>query len=417
MAVQKSLDYLSSVQHMEMRVGANSLFQMTASNSKTVCDRVDTSYDLVVRDKKFGIPRFCISGAELSDHAVKVYMSAVSKIGVIKNSAIFIPEEDDANSGIPIQTDFSAGCKYYVNNDSISCTSNLMVLQLGSSTAVAVKAMMIAFAIQCARRSNPIAESLADQSNSIYNPQTDPFSSANKQFQAQPLEHKPHRESIFDSTDDKNVSAFLRGAGWGMKGRGCFFLIFNASLPYDVWLIVQHYKIGNQLKIKMVGANGNEQALASSDGEVTYGSVEIGKIVSVEKAGNQKETILQSSENSILESPGGQDRERLRYLDKSGTEVATISKEAPPLIKLIISKTLPADEKKLILCRSIFLAQNFYYIDRQLPQIKMVSSVTCNCESCEQCLKTVKTSIKYNFVEKAVCPGCRPQQNKKSNLL
>ena len=65
MAVPQSINYLSTVQYMEIRAGTNSLFELTAVNSKTVCDRINTSYDLVVRDKAFGIPRFCIGGAEL----------------------------------------------------------------------------------------------------------------------------------------------------------------------------------------------------------------------------------------------------------------------------------------------------------------------------------------------------------------
>ena len=101
MSVSQSLNYLSGAERVEMRAGINSLFEITATNSKTLCCRVNTSHDLVVRDEKFGISRFCINGAELVDHPLKVYISADCAVGTINQRKVYITE--DANNGIPIQ--------------------------------------------------------------------------------------------------------------------------------------------------------------------------------------------------------------------------------------------------------------------------------------------------------------------------
>ena len=90
MSVSQSLNYLSGAERIEVRAGINSLFEITASNSKTLCCRIDTSQDLVIKDEKFEIPGFCINGAELADSPLTVYISDGCTVGIIKNNIIYI---------------------------------------------------------------------------------------------------------------------------------------------------------------------------------------------------------------------------------------------------------------------------------------------------------------------------------------
>ena len=82
----------------------------------------------------------------------------------------------------------------------------------------------------------------ADNSfKNIYDSKKDITSSADVQFQAQPIEFKPHKPSIFDAVD-KDMSVFIRAAGWN-KVRGEFYLVFNSSPPHDVLFMVQYLKV------------------------------------------------------------------------------------------------------------------------------------------------------------------------------
>ena len=115
MASNRSLSYLSKTVSMEIRLAlrddSNILFEMTANDSKTYCTRVNSSYDLVIKDETFGIPRFCINGAEIEDHPVKVYISPEHTVGIIKDDMIYIPA--NATVGIPISSNKACtGYKY-----------------------------------------------------------------------------------------------------------------------------------------------------------------------------------------------------------------------------------------------------------------------------------------------------------------
>ena len=197
MSASQSLSYLSGAEYVEVRAGMNCLLELTASNSKTLCCRINTSYDLVVKDKKFEILRFCINGAELVDHPLTVYISADCTVGIIKDNTISVTE--DAGSGIPIQSDSHTGCDYYVGNDNINCRSDVITLQWTTSTSVEMKALTLAFAIQCALTRHPITKSVPVSLDNIYDSTKDVTSSADGQFQAQPIEHKPYKQSIFDT--------------------------------------------------------------------------------------------------------------------------------------------------------------------------------------------------------------------------
>ena len=88
--------------------------------------------------------------------------------------------------------------------------------------------MMIAFAIQRARTRNLIVKVLPKQLNRIYNTQKDIFSSTDVQIQALSIEHKPYKESVLESID-KDVSIFVRAAGFGMASTGCFYFAFSST--------------------------------------------------------------------------------------------------------------------------------------------------------------------------------------------
>ena len=62
----------------------------------------------------------------------------------------------------------------------------------------------------------PITESVPVSLDNIYDSKKDITSSADVQIQAQPIEHKPYKQSIFD-TKDKDFSVFIRVAGWSLK--------------------------------------------------------------------------------------------------------------------------------------------------------------------------------------------------------
>ena len=83
---------------------------------------------------------------------------------------------------------------------------------------------MIAFAIQ----KNPIAETSTEHFNSIYSLQKDIFLLTDVQLKAQPIEHKPYKESVLEFID-KDVSIFVRAAGWGMASTGCFYFAFSST--------------------------------------------------------------------------------------------------------------------------------------------------------------------------------------------
>ena len=151
MSVSQSLNYLAEAEHIELKAGVNSLFKITAANSKTLCCRINTSYDLVVKDEKLGITRFCINGAELVNHPLTVYISSDCTVGTIENNKIYINTDSaNNNNGIPIQSDSQTGCDYYIGNDIISCRSDVITLLWTASTSVEMKALTLAFAIQCA---------------------------------------------------------------------------------------------------------------------------------------------------------------------------------------------------------------------------------------------------------------------------
>ena len=68
---------------------------------------------------------------------------------------------------------------------------------------------------------------MPEQFNRIYNSQKI-FLATVAQFQAPPIEHKPYKESVLEFID-KDVSIFVRAAGWGMASTGCFYFAFSST--------------------------------------------------------------------------------------------------------------------------------------------------------------------------------------------
>ena len=75
----------------------------------------------------------------------------------------------------------------------------MITLPYTTCTTVAMKASTLAFAVQYALTRHPIAESVPVSLDNIYDSKKDVTSSADVQFQAQPIEHKPYKQSIFDT--------------------------------------------------------------------------------------------------------------------------------------------------------------------------------------------------------------------------
>ena len=400
MSVSQSLNYLSGAERVEMRAGINSLFEITATNSKTLCCRINTSYDLVVRDEKFGIYRFCINGAELVDHPLTVYISADCTVGMVRNNTIYITE--NPGSGIPIRIDLNASNSYYIGSNSITYGSDMITLRYTSGTPVTIKALTIAFAIQCALTRNPVTESVPVPLDNNYESEKDVTSSADVQFQAQPIEHKPYKKSIFE-TVDKDVSIFIRAAGWIKKGNGNFYFVFEFSPPHEILFIVNYYKVKDKWLMKIVDRDGNEQALATGESlkndlywQVTHNTSQIGDFSLSKQVADQN--VLQSCNNTIHEkySKLG-DTGIFQYFDESNTEVAHISHDMGPLVKLELKKNLMADEKKILLCCAINRAQAVYTIHMRIPRILPISIITCNCDLCEKCKGKGGSAIFHSF--------------------
>ena len=395
MSVNQSLNYLARTECAEVRAGINSLFEITATNSKTLCCRVSTSHDLVVRDEKFRISRFCINGAELVDHPLRIYISPDCTVGTINQKKVYITE--DAINAIPIQYDSHTGCDYYVGNDNINCRSDVITLQWTASTSVEMKAITLAFAIQCALTRHPITESVPVSLDNIYDSKKDVTSSADVQFQAQPIEHKPYKQSIFD-TVDKDVSVFIRVAGWSLNGIGNFCLVFNSSSPHDVLLVVHHFKIREKWLTKIFDMDGNEQAVATGESnqngfcsQVTHNKIQLGQIFWPKQKTDP--SVLESTTSTIYEAQSKTGRHVIfKYSSKFKT-VATIGQHMGLLVKLEITKETTADEKKLLLYCAISRSQVVYTIHKRIPTILPISFVSCNCAFCEECTHTGRSSI------------------------
>ena len=95
----------------------------------------------------------------------------------------------------------------------------------------------------------------------------------------------------------------------------------------------------------------------------------------------------------------GVNKTRLKYLDSFGTEIAITSNDMQPLVELKIFTTFSADMKKLVLCCSIIRAHLLFKIHTRAPRILTVSTVTCNCSRCEQCVEHKESHIAYSFLE------------------
>ena len=225
-------------------------------------------------------------------------------------------------------------------------------------------------------------------------------SSADVQFQAQPIEHKPHKQSIFE-TVDKDVSVFIRAAGWS-KEKGNFYLVFSSSPPHDVLFMVNYLNVRGKWMMKIVDRNGNEHAEATEEGtgnnlhwEITHNTIRIGRISLSKQATDQR--ILQSCNSTIHEKPSKQEKMAIfQYFDESETEVAGITHNGP-LVKLEIKKKLMADEEKVLLCCSINRAQVVYKIRQRTPRILPISVITCNCSLCEEFRNTTGSAIFHSL--------------------
>ena len=349
-----------------------------------------------------GVARFCINGAELVDHPLRIYISADCTIGTINQKKVYITEE--ADNEIPIQYDSHTGCDYYVGNDNINCRSDVITLQWTTSTSVEIKALTLAFAIQCALTRHPITKSVPVPLDNIYDSKKDITSKADVQFQAQAIEHKPYKQSIFDPSD-KDVSVFIRAAGWMMKEDGNFYLVFSSSPPHDVLLMVNYLKVKGKWLMKIVDSDGNKQAIAHGENSgnefywlVHHNTIQIGQIYLSKQVTAQ--STLQSKNSKIFERSSKQGEIQIfQYFDESNAEVADISFDAGPLVKLEIRGRLTADEKKLVLVCALNRAQVIYTIYKRIPKIVTISSTTCNCTLCEECKNKTGNPDHRSFLE------------------
>ena len=212
----------------------NCLFKITASNSKTLCWKITHHMPLSLKMKRF---EYLDSVGTSRSSTNSLCFSLL--YSTIKENRIYITKY--AYHGIPIQYDSHTGCDYYVGNDNINCKSNVITLQWTASTSVELKALTLAFAIQCALTRHPITESVPVSLDNIYDSKKDVTSSADVQFQAQPIEHRPYKQSIFDTVDE-DVAVFIRATGWYMKGNGRLYLVFNSSPPYDILFMAHQFK-------------------------------------------------------------------------------------------------------------------------------------------------------------------------------
>ena len=133
--------------------------------------------------------------------------------------------------------------------------------------------------------------------------------------------------------------------------------------------------------------------------QVTHNTINIGKISQFKKVSNQN--ILLSTNSTIHEQnskPGNTDI--FQYYDESKTEVASITNDMRPLVKLEMCKKLSANEKKLLLCCAMNQAQVVYTIHKRIPQILPISITTCSCPLCEECRHQRKSAIYRGLLEK-----------------
>ena len=87
MATSQSLQYLAESTYKEMRQDLSDdedrLFEMAAREFISYCCIESASYDLVIKDSSYNVPRFCIHGAEIVNHRLEVYTSESQQIGFI----------------------------------------------------------------------------------------------------------------------------------------------------------------------------------------------------------------------------------------------------------------------------------------------------------------------------------------------
>ena len=393
MADNESLNYLSEVQHMVITAGIKSLLEMTVTNSKTFCDRIDKSYDLVVHDGKLGVPRFYICGIEQGNHPVRVNLSAEGTVGIIKQDTIHISE--DTTPETPIQAVFHADGKCYIGNTIISFKPEIVVIQWGINTPVTIKAMTIAFAIHCGLTKYPI------QLNNIYHSQKGHFLSADVSSQAQSIECKP----AFDTFEEAST-VLVRTAGSDKSGKSFLYHVFNSSTPHHIFFMAHFVKHEGGWKLEIVDTDGNQQVVATRSQfgshvhwNITNDSASIGDIFYFKQKG--KQSRLQCPGKTIDESKcRPKNSFVLTYEDPAKTRLAEISNEVPPIVTLRLLQTLSPDERKLLLCQTLILSQFLYKINKNVPQIFAISSTTGSRALSEQCVKIKTSSIFRNFVSK-----------------
>ena len=113
------------------------------------------------------------------------------------------------------------------------------------------------------------------------------------QLKAQPIEHKPYKESVLEFID-KDVSIFVRAAGLGMASTGCFYFAFSFTSPHNGLFIVQHIRISDKRQTKIVDVDGKLQATSYKSEDcmlILHNSVKIGEIVTLKNEENHSGTI------------------------------------------------------------------------------------------------------------------------------
>ena len=400
MADSSSLYHLVPTIYMEIKAtqndDSNVLFEMEASESKTCCSRHDVSYDLVIKDRICNVPLFCISGAEISNHPIKVYLSADSTIGTIEDQIITLADATAASiSKISAENTYTAG------DSTITIASSVITIQWTNNTLAEMKAMTIAFAIQCAltcHRLQP-SHSLSD----IYDSTRD-VSSSEPKVKVHPIANKPRNDSVFETAEDVNI--LLRAVGWSASESKTIYYFGYSISDGQILLIAKDLYIPTVVYHQTVFDNqGNSVFSAKAEFKpdattyhLTDNSGNIGKILHCRQSNAITLVSSQTTINAVKGEIGS-----TKYMDSSEALIANSKVYDDAIVELKIDQGLNSAERKLIFCTFLIQARILYKITYSIPSIFAVYLAICDCSRCQhsssqtgvsQLLTTDKTYIR-----------------------